>query len=99
MASILFSTCKGKREGGDEDAVYAEQHTENARRWREYTPCAGARSKCGVIAAATWSGAPVSFNHVDQVVRGRVWLTDGDVGIADTVFTEYSLDLVVIDIW
>ena len=56
---------RGKREGGDEDAVYAEHHTENARRWREYTPCAGARSKCGVIAAATWSGAPVSFNHVD----------------------------------
>ena len=39
---------------------------------------------------------PVALDHVHQIICGRAWLPNCNVGIVDAVFTEDGLDLIMI---
>ena len=41
---------------------------------------------------------PVALNHIDQIICSCVGLADGHICIADAVFAEDSLDLIMIDV-
>lgn len=42
--------------------------------------------------------SPIPFNNINEVISRSIWLPDSDVRIANSVFTEDCLDLVVIDV-
>ena len=45
-----------------------------------------------------FQSVPVTFNHVNQVVRCRPGLADRNVGVTDFIFTAYGVDFFVINI-
>lgn len=42
--------------------------------------------------------SPISFNHVHQIVRGRIGLPDSNITITNPILAQDSLDFVLVDV-